>query len=453
VHHQRDRAVVLGAGVAGLLTARVLSDHFAEVVVVERDLLPNDPGHRRGATQGRHVHALLARGQRILEARFPGLTSELLAAGARTGDVLAQTRMYFSGHRLHPGVSGLTLVSASRPLLEAQVCRRVRRTDGVKVLDGWEAVEPSTGGDGHSVTGIRVAPRSGGLPGETIEADLVVDATGRNSRAADWLDDLGFGRPREHRVGVDVAYATRRYRMGADALGGDLAVVTAPTPVNPRAGVLGLIEGDVGLLTLAGIVGDRPPLDPDGFTRFAASLALPDIHDAVVEAEPVDDPVPHRFPASTWRRYDRLRRLPRGFAVVGDAVCSLNPIYGQGMTTAALQAEALGRHLARSGHVRSRRFQREVARVLAPVWGMAAGADLQHAGVTGRRTLQGRLLGAYVTRLHSAAAHDPALSNAFAHVASLVRPPQVLLWPDVALRVLRHRTNSDRGRQWEREAA
>jgi 2-polyprenyl-6-methoxyphenol hydroxylase-like FAD-dependent oxidoreductase len=421
---------------AGLLAANALAEHHDQVVIVERDRLPHAAANRRGAAQGRHAHALLARGQQLLEVMFPGLTDEIAAAGARTGDVLEVSRLYFSGHRLHPCMSGLTVISASRALLEHQVRTRVLARPEVELIDecGVEGLLATSTVD--RVNGVRMRRRADGSAEETLGADLVVDATGRSSRAQAWLTELGIDPPDEHRVVVDVAYATRRYRMDAVALGGDLAIINAPTLDNPRMGGLGLLEDDTGMLTLAGMCGDRPPLDPDGFDDFARSLAFGDIADATTGADPLDDPVPHRFPASTWRRYDTLD-LPDGFTVIGDGICSLNPIYGQGMTIAALEADALGRHLSRHGRLRSRRFQRQVARIIRPAWQMASGADLQFPQVEGHRTRSQKLLGAYVQRLHAAAAHDPILSNAFVRVSGLVDPPSALMRPSVLHRVLR----------------
>jgi 2-polyprenyl-6-methoxyphenol hydroxylase-like FAD-dependent oxidoreductase len=434
--HQPDdrRAIVLGAGIAGLLAAHALTDHYDRVVIVERDRLPSTVTHRRGAAQGRHAHALLARGQIALEARFPGFTEEIAAAGARTGDMLAVSRLCFSGHRLRRSASGLTVISASRPLLEQHVRRRVLAHPDVSVVDDCDVAGLTLHGD--RVTGARLLRRADGSAEEILGADLVVDATGRNSRASAWLACLGIAPPREDRVVVDVTYATRRYRMSADALDGDLAIINAPTPTVPRVGALGLLEADTGMLTLAGMCGERPPLDPAGFEDFARSLAFGDIADAIARAEPLDDPVPHRFPASTWRRYDTIS-LPEGFAVVGDGVCSFNPIYGQGMAIAALEAETLSRHLDRHGRLRPRRFQREIARVIRPAWQMATGADLQFPGVDGHRSRAQPLLGEYVERLHAAAVDDAALSRAFVRVAGLVDPPAALMRPSVVRRVLR----------------
>jgi hypothetical protein len=283
-----------------------------------------------------------------------------------------------------------------------------------------------------------VLRRADGSAEELIAADLVVDATGRGSRTPVWLEALGYPRPPTERVQIGLGYATRTFRLPPDSLQGGLAVVQTATPTHPRAGGLQALEGDRWLLTLAGILGDYPPTDPDGFLAFARSLQFPDIYEAVRDGEPLDDPVGFRFPASVRHRYERLDRLPAGFLVVGDAVCSFNPIYGQGMSVAALEALTLRRHLQRGVEPQPRRFLRDLARVVDVPWDMAAGGDLVFPDVQGRRTLKLRLVSAYLTRLHAAAAHDAHLAVAFTRVAGLVAPPQSLLRPGIVLRVLRN---------------
>ena len=236
---------------------------------------------------------------------------------------------------------------------------------------------------------------------------------------------------------IGLSYATRTYRLPPDALNGDLGVVLAATPRHPRSGMLLILEGDRWMLTLAGILGDHPPTDPDGFLAFARSLQFPDIYETIRQAEPLDDPVGFRFPASVRHRYERLDRFPDGLLVMGDAVASFNPIYGQGMSVAALEALTLRRHLERGIEPQPRRWFRDLAQVVDVPWDMAAGGDLVFPGVQGRRTLKSRLVNGYIARLHAAAAHDAHLATAFIRVAGLVAPPQTLLRPGVALRLLR----------------
>jgi len=439
-----DRAVVLGASMAGLVAARVLADAYAQVVVVDRDELPETAMHRRGVPHGRHAHALLARGQQALEELFPGLTAELIAQGVPAGDLLANGRWYVSGHRLRQENIGLVSLSVSRPLLEGYVRARVRALPNVAFLDSCDILGLTATPDGRRVTGARVR-RADGSAEEVLGADLVVDATGRGSRTPIWLEALGYARPETEQVRVGLGYATRTYQLPPDALDGDLAVLDATTPDHPRGGALLRLEGDRWMVTLAGMLGDHPPIDPQGFLAFARSLRFPDIYQAVRDAEPLDDPVGFRFPASVRHRYERLDRFPDGLLVVGDAVCSFNPIYGQGMSVAALEALTLRRHLQLGAVPQPRRWFRGLARVVDVPWDIAVGGDLAVPGVQGRRTLKIRLVNAYIARLHAAAAHDADLASTFVRVAGLVAPPQTLLRPKVALRVLRAGLHSATG--------
>ena len=241
---------------------------------------------------------------------------------------------------------------------------------------------------------------------------------------------------------IGLGYASRTYRLPADALGGNVAVIQAATPGHPRTGGLQLLEGGRWMLTLGGILGDHPPTDPDGFLAFARSLPFPDLYETVRDAEPLDEPVAFRFPASVRRRYERLRRFPDGLLVLGDAVASFNPVYGQGMSVAALEALTLRRHLERGTRPQPRRFFADLARVVDTPWEIAAGGDLVFPGVQGRRTVKGRLLNAYIARLHAAATGDAGLADAFVRVAGLVAPPQTLLRPRVVVRVLSGRRAS-----------
>jgi 2-polyprenyl-6-methoxyphenol hydroxylase-like FAD-dependent oxidoreductase len=439
---ERGRAVVLGGGIAGLVAARVLADGYDEVVVVERDALPAGAEHRRGVAQSRHVHALLAGGQQALEQLFDGLTAELTTLGVPVGDMLDDVHVHLGGHLLHRGASDLLAVHVSRPALEACLRARVRALPNVTLMDRCDGAGLTTTADATAVTGVRIIRRADGSAEESLAADLVVDATGRHSRIPATLEALGYPRPPVERIGIGVGYATRTYRLGRDALGGDLGILVGATPQHPRGGALATVEGGRCLLTLFGVLGDHPPTDVAGFEGFAATLQCPRVYEAVRDAEPLDDPVAFRHPASVRHRYERLRRFPDGLLVMGDAVCTFNPIYGQGMSVVALQGLALRRHLAEATGPRPLEFLREVGRIVDVPWGMAAGGDLSFPGVEGRRTVGMRVLGSYVTRLQAAAAHDAQLGRAFLRVAGLVDPPQTLLRPGVVAGALRPRRDA-----------
>jgi hypothetical protein len=229
-----DHALVLGASMAGLLAARVLADAYAQVTVIDRDQLPQTSSHRRGVPHGRHTHALLARGQQALEELLPGLTAELVAYGAAAGDVLGNGRWYLNGHRLRQTHTGLLAVCASRPFLEGHVRGRVGLPN-VRFLDACDILALATTPDGGRVTGTRVRRQADGGAEVVLDADLVVDATGRGSRSPLWLEALGYPRPPTEQVRIGLGYATRTYRLRPHALGGDLGCCTAARPSIPAA--------------------------------------------------------------------------------------------------------------------------------------------------------------------------------------------------------------------------
>jgi len=431
------RAVVLGGSIAGLLAARVLAEHYAEVQLLDRDELDIDRGSRRGVPQARHIHALLPRGRQILEELFPGLTAELIAEGAASGDLLGDARLHLSGHRFARGHSELHTISASRPFLEGRIRARVRRLPRVRFGDPCDVVGLVADELGQRITGVRILRRADDSAEETVASDLVVDAMGRGSRTPVWLQALGYEPPAEDRIELDLVYVTRRYQLPADALDGDWGTLQGPTVAKPRGGVLARLEAGTWMVTLFGLVGERPPISEEGFLAFAGSLDFPDIHHAIRDAKALDEPVAFRFPEAVRRRYERAPSLPDGLVPVGDGICSFDPIYGQGMTVAGLAALALRTHLRARPRPDPRRFVGELAEVLDAPWDMSVGGDLALPGVQGPRTRKVRLAGAYMARLHAAAAHDADLAIAFSRVMALVDSPETLLRPQTAIRVLR----------------
>ena len=426
---------------AGLCAARALADAFDRVTVLDRDQLPGEARPRRGVPQGRHLHVLLPGGVEALERLFPGLAAELEDAGAPTIPT-EQVRVCLNGHRLAPGRTAQPEIAASRPLLEAGVAARVRDHPAIELRDGVEVLGLVTAPGGRRVTGVRVRPRRGDpvVPGSgtTLDAEVVVDCSGRRSRTPAWLEELGYVPPPVERVDVDVRYATRRYRLPADALGGDRHLLVGPTPDRAAGGVLLAIEDGTWLATLFGLRDVRPSVTPDGFAAFASRLAVDDLRRVLRAGTPLDAPAGYRFPSDLRRRYERCDALPAGLLVAGDAVASFNPIYGQGMTVGALEALRL-RELLADGRPDPRRWFSTIAPIVDVAWELAVGADLAMPSVPGRRTLATRLQQSYVRSFHAAARHDPHLTARFWRVAGLVDPPTALVRPAALARVARGR--------------
>jgi pimeloyl-ACP methyl ester carboxylesterase len=433
-HTIGEHAVVIGAGMGGLLAAAALAERFARVTVVERDALDDEPAARRAVPQGRHAHALLPRGQECLEELLPGIGAELIGAGAVPYRPLTQMRFSLGGHQLARGDTGFESIVASRPLIETVLRRRLARLSQVELVARCDAAGLLT--DGGRVAGVRLLRRAPGSAEERVDADLVVAATGRGGRVPAWLEALGCPAPAEERLDVDISYVSLHLALEPGALGDDRLVLVGARPGVPRTLALFVQEGGTWLLTLGGFHGHHPPREREAMLAFAATVAPPDVVAAIAAGTPLDDPVAFRFPASKRRRF---RDLPPRLFPLGDAVCSFNPIYGQGMTVAALQAVALRDALGRGLEGAERRFFSQADRAIDQAWELAAGADLAQPSVPGRRSPRVRAVNRYLGRLFAAAEHDPELAVAFLRVSGMVDPAPALLRPRTVRRVLRAR--------------
>lgn len=431
------RAVVVGSGMAGLFAARVLSDYFDEVVLVERDAIPDTPHTRDGVPQGKHFHALLPGGLDILGELFAGFSDDLERAGAVS---CVGGRDFFvyrpegksyaiADYQPEPKPAG-TLYFMSRPLLEHCLRQRVGQVAHVETLDRT-LVRHLVHDDGR-VTGIVVEG------GEQIAADLVVDASGRNARTMQWLTTLGFEAPPQSVVHCDFAYASAVVRPAdPEALGGT-GFFVLPKPEGPhttRGAYVVKIEGGNWIAGLGGRFGDYPPTDVDGWREFGRTLVSPAWDEALDTAELVTAPVGFRFPRSVRRHFERLERFPEGLVPVGDSVCHFNPLYGQGMASAACQARALGQVLERRAAEGrdltglARDFFPEAFEVTRTPWALAAVADFQDGRTTGDFPLEELTSLALFQQALSLAAHDPEAERLVADIFTLIRPLSALNEP------------------------
>ena len=437
----REHAVVLGASMGGLLAARVLADFFRTVTVVERDVLPDDPADRRGVSQGRHAHLLLPRGAQILEELFPGLLDGLVIDGAPVLDDGDLSRFHFSfgGHEmLRSGTAAfdhkaMATYLPSRPLLECHVRRRLQAMGNVTFLEGRDAAGLTSTADRHRVTGVRVVNRNDGSEVK-LAADLVVDAMGRGAHTPAFLERLGYGRPAEDHVVTHTTYVSQLLQIAPGTLREGIVLV-GPVPGRPTGMALFGCENATWLFTVVGMVGREPPRDRAGMIAFAQEFGPSHVLAAVRDAEPLGKVARHQMPSSQWRRYGKMRRFPDGLVVFGDAVCSFNPIYGQGMTVAALEASALRECLRRGDRHLARRFFKAAAKPIAAAWQLAAGGDLALPDVTGPRPLSVRVVNAYVNWVLTACESDAVVSGQFAKVNALIDLPSQLFHPAVICRV------------------
>ncbi|MFJ3652199.1 FAD-dependent oxidoreductase [Streptomyces nigra] len=430
-------AVVLGGSHTGMLAAQALAGSADRVVVVERDVLPSGPDPRKGLPQSRHVHLLWSGGVRALEELLPGIGADLRAAGARrapiTTDMVALSpRGWF---RRWPESHHIVL--AGRDLLDATVRSRVLADERIELLDGTEVLDLL--GDARAVTGVRLRGRDGRE--STLEAGLVVDATGRGSAAPRWLAALGLPAPVRREVDSGLAYASRLYLAPEPAREGFpvVNVQADPRAGGPgRAGVLLPIEHGRWLVTLSGTRGGEPGTSDEEFARFAREeLRHPVIGELIERAEPLTGVAFTRTTANRRHSYERMPDWPENLTVLGDALAAYNPVYGHGLSVGAQSALILRETVRRYGWGAAglaRRVQKAVARPVGAAWDLAIGQDVFYPGATETGpTLRDRLVAGYVDRLMHTATGNGRIARRVTDVTSLERRAEVLLGPSVLL--------------------
>ena len=428
-----DRAVVIGGSIAGLAAAAALAERVGEVLVVERRPLPTTDAPASIAPQGEFPHILLASGAASLDRLLPGFTDDLFAHGAIGRDDLEYRGHWWAVGAVRHVVPhvGMPVPMCSRALVESRLRDRVRRLPNVTfeqtVVRGLRL-----GGD--RVVGVEVEH---GHERTALDADLVVDASGRGSHAATWLKELGLREPPVSRVDIGLTYTAVDVRRSATDIDGGRFAVVQNTRTLPRMGVALSAEGDRWKIAIGSYFGDAAPATRDGILQYAASLPDPVILQ-LLENEWLTEPAQHRFPSSLRRRWERVRDLPAGFCAVGDAVASFNPLYGQGMSSGVLQAEALKTCLGREGSAPRlpSAVQRAAAKVVANPWRIATGGDFVYPSTKGSKAPGTDLVNSYMERVFVAAAADPDVNVALNRVTQLLDPPTSLLAPDVVRRVI-----------------
>ena len=436
------KAVVMGASIAGLWTARALSDHFEKVLVLERDHLPEGLEYRSGAPQVRQYHGLLQSGLQQMQAWFPGLDEELIAAGAVPYDLIGDVHLRIRNRWYPRFPSDQILLSCSRLLLESSIRRRLRQNPCIRFVEGVEVVGLQGDEDNRRVTGVRIRNRRGGAEQEEADpvyaADLVVDALGRRSRTPEWLVELGYAPPKESEVDSFLGYVTRKYKRKPNT---PMILVGATPPNDPYSGLVFPEENDTMVALVAGYNKNYPPTDPVEFDAFVHHLG-PEFQEALKGAEPISQPYGYRGTSSCWRHYEQLERWPERFVVLGDAFCGFNPIYGQGMSVAAMSAAALADHIRRSSNLdgMARSTLRAISRITQGVWLLATSADLEWPGTQGgmiSNSPADRFGRWYVNKLLDATAFDKSVRLQFNAVSQLIKPTTALFAPGIFLRVMK----------------
>ena len=433
----------MGASIAGLWTARALADHFDEVLVFERDHLPEGADFRSGAPQARQFHTLLQSGLEQMKEWFPGLDEELISAGAVPYDVIGDVHLRARNFWFPQFPSGSILLSCSRLLLESSIRRRLRQNPCIRFVEGVQVIGLQCDEAKRRVTGVRVRNRGGPAQQESDsihDADLVVDALGRRSQTPECLLEMGYPAPKESEVDSFLGYVTRKYKRKPNA---PMILIVAAPPNDPYGALVFPEENDTMVALIGGYNKHYPPTDPEEFDALIPVLG-PEFQEALKDAEPISQPIGYRGTSSRWRHYEQLERWPDRFVVLGDAFCGFNPIYGQGMSVAALSAVALADRIQHSnGNLDgvARSTLREIGKITQSVWLIATNADLEWPGTEGGTVGEGpldRFRRWYVHKVLEATTVDKEVRLVFVAVNQLVKPATALFSVGIFLRVMKY---------------
>ncbi|GHO47057.1 FAD-dependent oxidoreductase [Ktedonospora formicarum] len=380
---QEKKALVMGGGIAGLLTARVLSEQYDDILVIERDERPEKPEARAGSPQSFHLHQVLPRGEMILERFFPGFSDDLLALGAFPIQEPVQWINRY-GTMMMPAQG----VFYSRALLEWVLRQRVQALPNVRFLYHQEVTSLETSLDRTRITGVHIRQRGQIERQETLMADLIVVASGRSSKLPQWLTALGYKLPEDERLISAIGYSTRYYKAPEQKKGQVPLIVIENdhTKGSSAGGVLKSIEGDTWAVCLSSIAGQYPSTSAEGFEEGLTRLINPAIAEVLRDAEPLTEPRGFRIPECIRHHYEQMENWPAGLLVLGDAFCYFDPVYGQGMTVAAIEAEALAGCLSEQPGAPQAGFERialqRMQDAIYPAWWLSTLEDLRWSGVT-----------------------------------------------------------------------
>ncbi|HKP59827.1 MAG TPA: FAD-dependent monooxygenase [Polyangiales bacterium] len=443
-----SHALVIGASVTGLCAARVLRSHFDRVTIVERDRLEDGPAFRSGVPHSRHLHLLLGKGRQLLEVLFPELPAAFECSKVPLINLTRDLEMFTFVGMVPRYRSVHETRACSRLWLESTLRAMLRVQPGIELVDQAEVAALLESPRGV-VSAVELRRRSG--PRELVSADLVVDATGRNSKALDWLAALNYPTPSIETVNAHLGYASRWYEKPRRASEPWLGVYTGLEPIrNSRIGVLFPVEGERWVLTLAGMGQEQPPTDEQGFLQFTRRLARPTIYETLPALRPISPIYGYRATENRWIHFERMDRWPDGFVAMGDAVCCFNPVYGQGISVAALEAVLLSRLLEDRGSTLrgfARRFQRKLPSVLETAWVMSTGEDLRWPATEGgTRSVAKRLTHWYLDQFVRDMCESREMIETFIAVQHLMVPPTALLHPSIVARLTARavRTRLDR---------
>jgi flavin-dependent dehydrogenase len=443
-----SKAIVIGAGIAGLINAKILSKHFKEVIVLEKDQLSEgfSPEHRKGIPQAHHQHILLMKGRELFESIFPGFDAELASMGAPELSYSNDIALYVGHGKLPRFPSCLKVRPSRRIWIDALVRKRVACLPNVVIKSNIHVQHLDFNQKENRVTGLIFSEtQQGGSSSDNahtkLSADLVIDCSGRGSRSTKWLKELGFTDVESTVIDPKLGYASCLLKIPENYSGVRGIEVAPHAPDNPRAAGLWEVEKGTWLLTLIGMAGEYPPKYIEGFKAFSDSLPTPAISEILNQAEQISEIQSFRGTQNIWRHYEKMPSYPNGLLVLGDALCAFNPLHGQGLTLIARSAQLLDQRLqqGKKTHYSNKWAQanyRKLNRIFLSAWMFAISEDMRWPDTIGRKVdWKLKLAYRFTDKLLATSQYSKYVTQACLAVANMVRSPVSLISPGILLRM------------------
>ena len=463
IEEEEDKAIVIGGGIAGLLSARILSGHFSKTIVLEKDRYPKEKGPRNGTPQANHIHVFLAKGMQTIIDLFPGIEEKLLSQGGHKIDVISKAKFKFPTGWARNFNSDMNTIVCSRQLLEYTIRQEIlKKYFNVKIIENTRVIGLATTIDSEQkiITGVNMIYGNGKNNNDnndinkttTINANLVVDASGRRSETPIWFEKIGLEKPNETKINSFIGYAGRRVQLlstQSSPLLSNYKVVVVFTnpPNNPRMVVMTAIEDNQWQLGLLGIGKTYPPTDEKGFLNFAKELGVEDIYKIVRDAKPISNIYGYREDGSRLYHYEKIKKWPKNFIVLGDAVSAFNPIYAQGVTVAAIQSKILDNLLYKYKKINTAadlkkgfeiKFQREIAKLNSLPWLLGTSEDLRWSSTEANKKMNPftKIIQRYSKHVILLTPNSRLATKSFLEMLNMVKSPAVLFHPLLIAQVL-----------------
>lgn len=439
----RDKAIVIGGSIAGKLAAKALSDFFEEVVILEAGEQWGEESVRKRVPQSNHIHVLLATGAEELEKLFPNIQNKLIELGSITNNVTQDTKWYQFGELKHRFKGDVNMIQQSRLMLEQHIQYRTEAVSNIIIQNGKIVEKLIMDNQRVKVCGITVKCLETGIQ-EDMYADIVVDASGFNSKNTSWLQEYKIN-VKEEKVKIDLSYSTRMFRLKENyCIDGKVIYVTPKLPEIPYGALIQKIEKDQYFLTYIGYANERLPKNEKGFYDFSKKMALPDILEFLQNAEAISDINMYKVSYQVRRQFEKTKNMPAGFLVIGDAHTRFDPIYGQGMTIAAMEAMELQRCLQQSNRIDKKFtqiFYARIAKIVEIPWEMTTTEIFRHPELRGDLSLKQKFQQWYTKKVYETATNNEEVYSRFARVVHLLCKPTHLFHPKVLFAILLHKKN------------